>query len=372
MTHSWIADRMRHIDASGIRKVFDLAASMKDPINLSIGQPHFDTPEPIKQALKEAVDAGRNAYSQTQGIAPLLEKLRHRVASEYNHSDRKLFVSSGTSGGLMLALSVLVNSGDEVIFFDPYFVMYKHLTTLVGGKSVIVDTYPDFRIDLDKVRSAITSRTKVILCNSPANPTGTVLPDDEIEGLARLAAEHDVALISDEIYRTFCYDRPFASPARWNDRTIVIDGFSKSHSMTGLRLGYVHGPEDVINQMIKLQQFTFVCAPTPVQWAGVVACDIELPERTAQYRKNRDFLLSELAGDYRFAPAGGAFYLFAKAPWCTGSEFVTEAIRNNLLIIPGNVFSDRDTHFRISYAAEERTLERGAEVLKKLARSPVR
>ena len=268
----------------------------------------------------------------------------------------------------MLALSVLVNPGDEVLFFDPYFVMYKHLTTLVGGKPVLVETYPNFRIDLDKVRAAITERTKVILCNSPGNPTGTVLLDRELEGLAQLAAEKDIALISDEIYRSFCYDGPFCSPTRWNDRTIVIDGFSKSHSMTGWRLGYAHGPEDVIQQMIKLQQFTFVCAPQPVQWAGVAACDVEFPERVSEYRLNRDFLLHELGSLYEFAPADGAFYLFAKAPWGTGSEFVAEAIKNNLLIIPGNVFSERDTHFRISYAAEHRTLERGVDVLRKLAR----
>jgi aspartate aminotransferase len=368
MSRSWIADRMNRIDASGIRKVFDLAANMKDPINLSIGQPHFGTPEPVKAALNKAVAEGHNAYSQTQGIAPLLQKLQRRVDAEYGHRDRKLFISSGTSGGLMLALSVLVNPGDEVVYFDPYFVMYKHLTTLVGGKPVPIDVYPDFRIDLDKVRAAITDRTKIILCNSPANPTGTVLRDDEMEGLAKLAAEKDVALVSDEIYRTFCYDRPFVSPARWNERTIVIDGFSKSHSMTGWRLGFVHGPEEVMQQMIKLQQFTFVCAPQPVQWAGVVACDVEIPERVAEYRRNRDFMLHELGNLYEFAPADGAFYLFAKAPWGTGSDFVAEAIRNDLLIIPGNVFSDRDTHFRISYAAEHRTLERGVEVLRKLAR----
>jgi aspartate aminotransferase len=314
------------------------------------------------------VAEGRNAYSQSQGIPPLLAKLQARVDAEYGHRDRKVFVTSGTSGGFLLALSVLVNPGDEVLFFDPYFVMYKHLTTLVGGKPVLVETYPNFRIDLDKVRSAITERTKVILCNSPGNPTGTVLLDRELEGLAQLAAEKDIALISDEIYRTFCYDRPFSSPARWNERTIVIDGFSKSHSMTGWRLGYAHGPEEVIQQMIKLQQFTFVCAPQPVQWAGVTACDIEFPERVSEYRLNRDFLLHELGSLYEFAPADGAFYLFAKAPWGTGSEFVAEAIKNDLLIIPGNVFSERDTHFRISYAAEHRTLERGVEVLRKLAR----
>ena len=162
MSDRWIADRMRQIDASGIRKVFDLAAAMKSPINLSIGQPHFDTPEPIKQALNEAVAHGRNAYSQTQGIKPLLELIQTAVTHEFQHADRQAFVTSGTSGGLMLALSVLVNPGDEVICFDPWFVMYKHLTTLVGGKTVLIDTYPDFRIDLNKVRDAITPKTKVI------------------------------------------------------------------------------------------------------------------------------------------------------------------------------------------------------------------
>jgi aspartate aminotransferase len=359
---------MQGIDASGIRKVFDLAATMKDPINLSIGQPHFDTPQPVKDALEKAVEEGRNAYCPTQGIAPLVRKLQERVDAEYGHADRQLFVTSGTSGGLQLALSVLVNPGDEVIYFDPYFVSYKHLTTLVGGRPIAIDTYPDFRLDLDKVKAAINDRTKVILANSPANPTGTVLSEGDLRGLAELAAEREIVLISDEIYRAFCYEGPFESPARFNERTLVIDGFSKSHSMTGLRLGFAHGPAEVIQQMTKLQQFTFVCAPQPVQWAGLVALDVDVSERVAEYRRNRDFMVSELSGTYELTPAGGAFYLFAKAPWGTGSEFVLEAIRNNLLVVPGNVFSNRDTHFRVSYSAERRTLERGVEVLKKLAR----
>jgi aspartate aminotransferase len=368
MSDRWIADRMKRIDASGIRKVFDLAAKMTDPINLSIGQPHFDTPEPIKQALYQGVAAGKNAYSQTQGIAPLLEKIQGSVDREFGHADRKAFVTSGTSGGLMLALSVLVDPGDEVIVFDPWFVMYKHLTTLAGGKVVEIDTYPDFRIDVNKVRAAISPRTKVILCNSPSNPTGYVADETELRALAELAKEKDVALISDEIYRAFCYDRPFVSPARWNDQTIVIDGFSKSHSMTGWRIGWAHGPQHVIQQMLKLQQFTFVCAPHPVQYAGVAAWGFDISDRVAEYRQKRDFMVAQLKDDYEIHGAGGAFYLFLKAPWGTGSEFVAKAIENNLLVIPGNVFSPKDTHFRISYAADQRTLERGCDVLRKLAR----
>ena len=326
MSDRWIADRMHKIDASGIRKVFDLAAQMKDPINLSIGQPHFDTPQPIKDALNQAVAAGKNAYSQTQGIPPLLQKIQASVTEAYGHADRQAFVTSGTSGGLLLALMTLVNPGDEVIVFNPWFVMYKHLVTMAGGKVVEIDTYPDFRIDLNKVREAITPRTKVILFNSPANPTGAVASAAEVEGLAKLALENDVALLSDEIYRAFCYDEPFVSPATWNPQTIVIDGFSKSHSLTGWRIGWCHGPQHIMQQMIKLQQFTFVCSPHPVQHAGVVAWDYDISDRVAEYRKKRDFMLGELRNDLDIQGAGGAFYLFPKAPWGTGTEFVKAAI----------------------------------------------
>ena len=232
----------------------------------------------------------------------------------------------------------------------------------------MIDTYPDFRIDVDKVAAAITDRTKVILFNSPSNPTGQVASEREVRALAELAAERDVALISDEIYRAFCYDEPFLSPARWNEQTIVIDGFSKSHSMTGWRVGWCHGPQEIIQQMIKLQQFTFVCAPHPMQWAAVAAWDVDISDYVNEYRGKRDFMVRELSDDFEIAGAGGAFYLFVTAPGGSGSEFVKRAIENNLLIIPGNVFSERDTHFRISYAAEQRTLERGVDVLKRLVR----
>ncbi|TWU06632.1 putative N-acetyl-LL-diaminopimelate aminotransferase [Symmachiella macrocystis] len=368
MSEEWIADRMHRIDASGIRKVFDLAAKLTDPVNLSIGQPHFDTPQPIKDALAKATADGHNGYSQTQGIAPLLKTIQDHVDKTLGQTDRQVFITSGTSGGLMLALCGLVNPGDEVIVFDPWFVMYKHLVTLAGGTVVEIDTYPDFQIDVNKVRDAITDRTKVILCNSPANPTGCVASSEQLKDLAELAAEKDIAFLSDEIYKSYCYDQEFQSPAQWNDQTIVIDGFSKSHSMTGWRLGYMHGPSALMQQMLKLQQFTFVCAPHPVQWAGLAAWDYDVSEYVEQYSRKRDFMVSELRNDFEIHGADGAFYLFPKAPWGTGTEFVTEAIKNNLLIIPGNVFSPSDTHFRISYAAEDAVLERGVELLKILAR----
>lgn len=367
MTHPWIADRTAAFDSSGIRKVFDLAATMQNPINLSIGQPDFPVPEPIQDAAIEAIRSGKNGYSVTQGIPQLRERLQGLIDAELEHTDRKVFVTSGTSGSLLLAMLALVNPGDEVIIFDPYFVMYPALVGMVGGRAVFVDTYPDFRIDLEKVKAAITPRTKLILFNSPANPTGHLASEAEVRGLAELAAEHNVALISDEIYRQFCFDEPLISPAQFNPDTIVIDGFSKTYGITGWRLGYAHGPQAIIDQMIKLQQYTFVCAPQPAQWAGLAAIDYDMRPIIDSYRARRDMLIEGLSDLYELR-GGGAFYLFPKAPWGTGTEFVTEAIKNNLLIIPGGIFSKRDTHFRISFAADPKVIERGIDVLRKLAK----
>ena len=154
MNDAWIAERMKHIDASGIRKAFDMAKAMKDPINLSIGLPDFDVPDPVKAAATAAIEGGHNAYTVTQGIPELRTKLQHAVDAQFGHADRQVLVTAGTSGGLLLAMCCAVNPGDEVIVFDPYFVMYRHLATLAGGVSVLVDTYPDFRVDAKKVAGA--------------------------------------------------------------------------------------------------------------------------------------------------------------------------------------------------------------------------
>lgn len=370
--HPWIAERTRAFDASGIRKVFDLAANLADPINLSIGQPDFDVPEQVRAAYVDAVQSGKNGYALTQGMPVLREKLQAQVDAEYGHSDRQVFVSSGTSGGLMLAMLSLVNPGDEVIFFDPFFVMYGPLVEMAGGKSVIIDTYPDFQVDADKVAAAITDKTKIILLNSPSNPTGVVASADSLRAIAELAAERNIVLLSDEIYRQFIYDEPFRSPAKFNEQTLVIDGFSKSHAMTGWRVGFVHGPSEVIETMIKLQQYSFVCSPQPAQWASAVAIDVDISKYVDAYRDKRDRILKGLSGEFEIVKPGGAFYIFPKAPWGTGDEFVAAAIKNNVLIIPGSIFSNRDSHFRISYASSIETIDKGIEVLCNLAkRGPV-
>jgi aspartate aminotransferase/aminotransferase len=364
---AWIADRMKHIDASGIRKAFDLSKAMKDPINLSIGLPDFDVPAPVKAAAKGAIDAGHNAYTVTQGIPELRDKLQQKVDEEFHHGDRQVLITAGTSGGLLLGLCCVVNPGDEVIVFDPYFGMYLHLATLAGGKSVLVDTYPDFRPDAARVAAAMTDRTKCVVVNTPVNPTGVVATAAEMRALAELCHERGVLLVSDEVYRAFCYDGPFVSPASWNEDVLVVDGFSKTFGMTGWRLGFAHGPSRLIQEMAKLQQFSYVCAPSMAQYAGVVALDQDVRAQIDAYRRKRDMVEAALKDDFELCRPEGAFYAYPRTPWGTGSEFVAEAIKNNLLIIPGNVFSRRDTHFRISYAVEDGTLARGLEVLRNLA-----
>jgi aspartate aminotransferase/aminotransferase len=342
--HPWISERSEAFDSSGIRRVFDLAANLKDPINLSIGQPDFDVPESIKAAAIEAIESGKNAYSPTQGIAALKERLLTQVSDTYpTHENRDIFVSSGTSGGLVLAMLSMINPGDEVIFMDPYFVMYPSLVRMCGGVPVPVDSYPDFAINPDRIAAAVTSKTKMILINSPANPTGVTADRESLEAVARLAKEKEIALVSDEIYSTFFYDGEFVSPAEFNDQTIVIDGFSKSHAMTGWRVGYVHGPREIMSVMLKLQQYSFVCAPQPAQWGALQATQVDLSGHVDEYRKKRDYLCSELAGDYEISKPNGAFYVFPKAPGDSGAKFVERAIAENLLIVPGNSATETRT-----------------------------
>ncbi|MCO8121920.1 pyridoxal phosphate-dependent aminotransferase [Stieleria sp. TO1_6] len=366
--HPWIADRTTTFDASGIRKVFDLAAKLKDPINLSIGQPDFDVPESIQDAAVDAIRSGKNAYSPTQGIAPLRQALKTEIDQRYGHADRDVFVSSGTSGGLMLSMMSMVNPGDEVIYLDPFFVMYPALLKMSGGVPVPINSYPDFALDPDKIAAAITSKTKMILLNSPANPTGVTATREQLEAVARLAADKNIALVSDEIYSRFHYDGDFVSPAEFNPDTIVIDGFSKSHAMTGWRVGFVHGPQEVIATMLKIQQYSFVCSPQPAQWGALRAMEVSLDGHIADYRRKRDLICDGLSERFEFTRPGGAFYLFPKAPGSAGGEaFVHKAIERGLLIIPGKIFSQHDTHFRISFAATDQTLHAGVALLNELA-----
>lgn len=392
-----ISDRALKIDASGIRRVFDLGAKLVDPINLSIGQPDFPVPTPLKDAAIAAIQSNANGYTVTQGVAPL----RHRIAfhlktdlgwqidtrsgKEADPSSPGLLVASGTSGDLLLAFMALLNPGDEAIIADPYFVMYPHVARMVGATPVLCDTYPDFRLTAARVEPLITPRTKLVLLNTPSNPAGIVATAKECQELLALCRDRNILLVSDEIYDEFTY--PDArevspsgsanparcpSPARFpgaQHNVLLVRGFGKTYGCTGWRLGYAAGPRRIIEEMSKLQQYTFVCAPAPLQWGVLPALDYDMSPHIDEYRKRRDLVVNRLAPLTQLAAPGGAFYAFPEVPprlGLTASQFIEKALERNLLVIPGNVFSKRDTHFRISYATDERSLTRGLDALSEL------
>ena len=363
-----LADRRFTIDSSGIRKVFDLAASLKNPCNLSIGLPDYDVPDAVKESAFDAIRAGHNRYTVTAGVP----ELRGRILSMYRDRGQNFddsIVVSGTSGGLLLTFSALLNPGDEMMITDPYFVMYKHLCNFIGGVPKYIDTYPDFRLRREALEAAWSPKCKLLVINSPNNPTGAVYSREELKMAAEFAAEKNLTVLSDEIYESFVYDEDFASIADYTDpeNTIVISGLSKSVARTGWRLGWAVGPKDFIKALTEIQQYTFVCAPAPAQQMAFTAMDFDMSEYMALFKKRRDLIadgLTELG--FEVERSRGAFYIFPKAPWGTGEEFVRRCVENELLVVPGNIFSEQNTHFRISFAASTEQLERGLGILKEL------
>jgi aspartate aminotransferase/aminotransferase len=242
---------------------------------------------------------------------------------------------------------------------------------MCGGVPVFYDTYPNWSIDLEKLEKLVTPKTKLILAMSPGNPTGACLSDSAKKGLAELARKKNLALISDEIYELFDYSGVVQKSllAYYPEGTISVGGFSKTAAMTGWRVGWALGPKAWLEQMIKVQQFTFVCAPSFAQKAALVAFEADLSAAVPKYKIKRDCMLDSLRKmGYEAETPGGAFYIFPKAPkkYANATAFVEEAARRELLLVPGQVFSNRDTHFRISFAAPDEKLERGLEIFRTL------
>jgi len=380
MIERLLSVRSRSIDSSGIRKVFDLGTKMQDPINLSIGQPDFPVSEAMKEAAIAAIRENKNGYTVTQGIPQLLAAVRQRLEHDFGagwsttNENLSAVITSGTSGGILLALMSLLDAGDEFISPDPYFVMYPQVGKLLSAHCVLCDTYPDFRMTAARVEPLITERTKAVLLNSPSNPCGTVLTAKEIAELVQLCERRGVLLISDEIYDEFCFNDArenglCPSPGRISNNCLIIRGFGKTHGCTGWRLGYAAGPTPLIQEMAKLQQSTFVCAPSPLQWGVVPSFQEDLSSVLKEYEGRRQMVLDAFSGVANVARPGGAFYAFVEVPPqlnLSASHFVEQAIAKRVLIIPGSVFSHRDTHFRLSFAASRPKLAEGLGILREL------
>ncbi len=364
-----LADRVKHLEASGIRKIFELVATMTDPINLSIGQADFDVPEAVKDAAIKAIQDGFNRYTVTQGIPELNERIRADLKNQYAYEPQGSLVTGGVSGGLVLSLLSLINPGDEVLLPDPFFVMYKVLVQLCGGVPKYYDLYPDYKIRKEELERNITEKTKLIILNTPSNPTGVVFSPSELRTIAEVARKNDLIVICDEIYNEFVYlDRFHSICEYYPEKLILLRGFSKTYGMPGWRMGYAVGPEEIIDKMMVLQQFTFVCAPSFAQKAVLHAMDIDMNEYIEKYRIKRDIIYDCLKEQFDVVRPEGSFYIFPKLPpGCTGKEFVEKAVQEKLLIVPGTAFSRSDTHFRVSFAASDEELKRGGELLCKLA-----
>lgn len=363
------SERMNYIDTSQIRKMFDLAQKLKNPINLSIGQPHFPTPEPIIEAMEKALRDGKTSYTMTQGIPELREKLaeKFRTKNGISTNPDNILVSSGVSSLLILLFLATIDPGDEVLLIEPAFLIYRGLTSFFRAKEVLLNQ--NFtKNDLEKLNFR---RLKLILYSSPSNPTGYILTKEQIQLLGELADKTGAILVSDEIYEMFDYDKKFISAGSIYPNTLTFMGFSKSYSMTGLRLSAATGLQKIIKAMTTLQQYTIVCAPTPVQYAGIKALEVDLSSYVEYYKKNRDMLKNALEPYTRFYEPDGAIYLFAQVPsGYTDMNFCEKAIQEKqLLIVPGYIFTNQNNWVRISFAVDRNNLERGIEALKELYRS---
>lgn len=397
-TQRLIAKRARDLQESGIRRILGMAASMTDPINLSIGQPDFQVDPAIRAAACAGVEEHRNGYTLTQGDPDLLARtaayLREDCGWSVSAHGAKdggattCMVTSGTSGALTLAFLALLDPGSECIIPDPYFVSYPHLATMAGATAVACDTYPDFRLTAERVEPLITDRTRFVLLNSPSNPAGVVLTKKDCADLLELCKSRGVLLIADEIYDEFCYPEAKTdcmaaradvarcpSPARApgaEESVLLIRGFGKTYGVTGWRLGYVAGPRAVVSEMAKLQQYTFVCAPSALQRGAIACFDADMGPHVAEYKRRRELVVERLSEVTEVPTPGGAFYAFFRVPTrmgLTGTQFVERAIERQVLTIPGACFSRRDTHVRLSFATSMRNLERGLEVLVDMMRA---
>lgn len=387
-----ISARAQIINGSGIRRVFDMKARMKDPIDLSIGQPDFPVPRAVKDAAISAIERDLNGYTPTYGIPPLLDRLAKHLRADLGwdvqtsgQSGSRVLVTSGTSGALVLACLATLDAGDEVIIPDPWFVLYPHLATLCQARSVPCDTYPDFRLSAERIEPLITQRTRMVIACSPGNPSGVVAPERDCADVLDLCRRRGILLVSDEIYDAFTYNESRTqasaadpsrlccpSPARLagsQEQVLVVRGFGKTYGITGWRLGYAAGPAGLIEQMAKLQQYTYVCTPSPLQMGALAALDVDMSPAVAEYERRRDLVVEKLRGVTDVAMPGGAFYAFFKVPPrmnMTAEQFFQLARDHNVLVVPGHTFSNRDTHLRLSFATTMDTLERGLDVLVRL------
>ncbi len=357
----------KRIKPSGIRKFFDIATEMEDVISLSVGEPDFHTPWHIREAGIESLEKGRTRYTPNRGFLPLRTEISRFLERHYGvayEPDSQVLVTVGGSEAIDLCVRSLVNPGDEVLIPEPSFVCYVPITEMAGGVPMILETRAEdgFRLRAEDLEEKITEKTKLLILPYPNNPTGAVMRRSDLEAIARVVERHNLLVLSDEIYASLTYGEAkhvaFSSLPGMKERTVLVNGFSKSHSMTGWRLGYAAGPKEIIGIMTKLHQFAIMSAPTTSQYAAIEAMkngDDDIEYMRSQYDLRRRFIVDGLnrMGLRCFEPEG-AFYVFpsVRSTGLTSMDFCEKLIYSkHVAVVPGDAFGSCGEGFvRISYS----------------------
>lgn len=377
-----LTSTIQNIPPSGIRKFFDVAATMKDAISLGVGEPDFVTPWAVREAGIYSLEKGRTYYTANAGLLELRQEIANynnrKYGITYNPVD-EILVTVGGSEAIDLMIRCIVNPGDEVLVVEPSFVCYKPCTVMAGGTPVTIETLEkdNFRLLPEQLKEKITDKTKLLILPFPNNPTGGVMSREDLEAIAEVLRGTDIMVLSDEIYGELRYDEeghtPFSAIEGMKDRTVIVNGFSKTFAMTGWRLGYAMGPAPIIKAMTKLHQYGIMSSPTTSQFAAIEAlrsCDKDVEHMRQEYNYRRRFIVDGFRnmGLSCFEPLG-AFYVF---PCIKSLGMTSEEFANNLLqeekvaVVPGNAFGESGEGFiRCSYAYSIENIE---EALKRIAR----
>lgn len=355
------------IKPSGIRKFFDIANEMDNVISLSVGEPDFQTPWHVRQAGIESLEMGRTWYTPNRGFTKLRQEISKYFERRFSVSydpETQVLVTVGGSEAIDAALRCLAGPGDEVLIPQPSFVCYEPLTIMTGATPVIIETKmeDEFRLTVEEIEEKITDKTKILILPFPNNPTGAIMEREQLEEIAKVVEKHNLMVISDEIYSELTYGGKnhvsFASIENMKERTIVVNGFSKSYAMTGWRLGYALGPKPIIDQLTKLHQYGIMSAPTTAQYAAIEALrngDADIEEMRSQYEMRRRLVVGSFdrMGLECFEPLG-AFYVFPciKSTGLSSEEFCTRLLNSKrIAVVPGNAFGESgEGYVRVSYS----------------------
>ena len=361
-----LSEKIVNIAPSGIRKFFDLVSEMDDAISLGVGEPDFDTPWRIREEGIYSLERGRTFYTSNAGLKELKQEicryLSRKINVEYDFRN-EVVVTVGGSEGIDIAIRAMLDKGDEVLIPQPSYVSYLPCTVLADGVPVIIPLQRknEFKLTVEELENAVTEKTKILVLPFPNNPTGSIMTREDLEPIAKFVVEHDLFVLSDEIYSELSYKGEHVSIASFpgmKERTILINGFSKGFAMTGWRLGYACGPKKIIEQMIKIHQYAIMCAPTNSQYAAVEAlrnCEGEVEEMRNAYNQRRRFLVNEFKRMKLdcFEPYG-AFYIFPsiKEFGMSSEEFAMKFLaEEKVAVVPGTAFGECGEGFlRISYA----------------------